>query len=77
MTCDELLARLDDFLDRHLSPQELEAAERHLDVCVSCLEKVRFERALLNGIRSRLRRISLPPDLLTLIRLRLSLACGD
>ncbi|HKT60439.1 MAG TPA: zf-HC2 domain-containing protein [Gemmatimonadales bacterium] len=77
MTCDELLARLDDFVDRNLSPKELDEAERHLEVCVTCLEKVRFERALLDGIRKRLRRIALPPDLLTLIRLRLCLACGD
>jgi hypothetical protein len=76
VTCDELLARLDDYLDRNLSPQELGEAERHLDDCVACLQTYRFQRALLNGIRSRLRRISLPPHLLASIKLRLDEARG-
>ena len=76
MTCDELLARLDDYLDRNLSPQELGEVESHLDDCVGCLQRYRFQRALLNGIRARLRRISLPPHLSASIKLRLDQARG-
>lgn len=76
MTCDELLARLDDYLDRNLSPHELGEVEGHLDDCLACLQRYRFQRGLLIGIRSRLRRIALPPHLLSSIRLRLEEARG-
>ncbi len=71
MTCDETLGRLDDYLDRNLSPDEVGEVEQHLDYCLACLQAYRFERALLDGLRSRLRRISLPPGLMASIRLRI------
>jgi anti-sigma factor (TIGR02949 family) len=77
VTCDELLGRLDDYLDRNLSPEELNGVEEHLENCLACLQKYRFEQALLHGIRSRLRRISVPPHLMTSIRLRLNSVRGD
>ncbi len=74
MTCEEVLGRLDDYLDRNLSPEEVRRVDEHLDECLSCLRKYRFERALLDGIRSRLRRTSLPPQLMASIKLRLDAA---
>ena len=74
MTCDEVLSRLDDYLDRNLSSEEVRLVDQHLDECLRCLQKYRFERSLLDGIRSRLRRISLPPHLLASIKLRLDAA---
>ena len=74
MTCDEVLGRLDDYLDRNLSPEEVRRVDEHLDECLSCLRKYRFERSLLEGIRSRLRRIGLPPHLLASVKLRLDAA---
>jgi anti-sigma factor (TIGR02949 family) len=64
VTCDEVLARLDDYLDRNLSPDEVREVDQHLDKCLACLLKCRFEQSLLAGLRSRLRRIDLPPHLL-------------
>jgi len=74
VTCDEVLSRLDDYLDRNLSSEEVRLVDQHLDECLRCLQKYRFERSLLDGIRSRLRRISLPPHLLASIKLRLDAA---
>jgi anti-sigma factor (TIGR02949 family) len=74
VTCDEVLGRLDDYLDRNLSTEEIRRVDEHLDECLSCLQKYRFEKALLDGIRTRLRRISLPPQLMASITLRLNAA---
>jgi anti-sigma factor (TIGR02949 family) len=74
VTCDEVLGKLDEYLDRNLSTEEVRQVNDHLTACLGCLEKYRFEHALLAGIRSRLRRISLPPHLLASIRLRLDSA---
>jgi len=74
VTCDEVLGRLDDYLDRNLSHAEVGRVHEHLEECLSCLQRYRFERSLLEGIRSRLRRISLPPHLLASIKLRLDAA---
>lgn len=71
LTCREMVARLDDYVDRHLDPEELRRVEAHLADCVACAHEYRFEMGLLEGIRCRLRRIALPPDLLETIRTRL------
>jgi anti-sigma factor (TIGR02949 family) len=70
-SCDETLRRLDDFVDRALRPEELARVEEHLADCVACAEAVHFERALIAGIRARLRRIALPAGLLESIHTRL------
>jgi anti-sigma factor (TIGR02949 family) len=74
VTCDEVLGRLDEYLDRNLSTEEVRRVDQHLDECLSCLQKYRFEKSLLDGIRSRLRRITLPPQLLASLKLRLDAA---
>lgn len=74
MTCAEVLDRLDDYLDRNLATEEVRRVYQHLDECLSCVRKYRFEQSLLEGIRSRLRRISLPPHLMASIKLRLDAA---
>jgi anti-sigma factor (TIGR02949 family) len=74
VTCDEVLGRLDDYLDRNLSTEEVRRVDEHLDECLGCLQKYRFEKALLDGIRTRLRRISVPPQLMASIRFRLNAA---
>jgi anti-sigma factor (TIGR02949 family) len=61
--CFEALQRLEDYLDRELSPRDLEIVEAHLAICATCAREFAFEESLLAGIRSRLRNTTLPDDL--------------
>jgi hypothetical protein len=72
--CDEVLGRLDDYLDRNLSSEEVRLVDQQLDECLRWLQKYRFERSLLDGIRSRLRQIRLPPHMIASLELRLDAA---
>ena len=71
MTCEAILARLDDYIDRELSPEDMRMVERHIEACLRCADRYRFEISLIQEIRSRLRRIRLPGDLVARIKLRL------
>ena len=75
-TCDEALRRLEDFLDRELSPEDLRKVQEHLDTCAPCASQFRFEASVLTGIRKRLQRTELPSDLMTRIRRMLDDAGG-
>jgi anti-sigma factor (TIGR02949 family) len=71
VACEAILRRLDDYIDRELSADEVLMVERHLEECLRCASQYRFEIRLIQDIRVRLRRIALPRDLMTRIRLRL------
>jgi anti-sigma factor (TIGR02949 family) len=75
-TCEEAFRRLDDFLDRRLSPGETKLVEDHLKICDACTREFAFEASVLSGIKQKLRRISAPPDLLDRILVRLSSSQG-
>ena len=75
-TCDEALRRLEDYLDAELSAGDLRKVHEHLDTCVPCTSQFKFEASVLQGIRRRLQRTDLPPDLLTRIRRMLDEASG-
>lgn len=62
-SCDEVLRRLDDFVDRALGSEEIRRVEEHLAECVACAEAARFESSLIAEIRARLRRIAVPAGL--------------
>ncbi len=62
-TCEEALRRLEDFLDRELSAEEMQRVQAHLDTCAACTSQFQFEEQLLDGLREKVRRISLPADL--------------
>jgi hypothetical protein len=66
-----MILRLDDFVDRTLSPADLELVEEHLLECVKCAGKFRFEASLIEALRDRLSRIEAPEGLLRTIRQRL------
>lgn len=72
-SCDEVLRRLDDFVDRALGFEEIRRVEAHLADCVACAEAVRFESSLIAGIRARLRRIAVPSGLRESIQIRLTI----
>lgn len=67
-TCDEALRRLEDYLDGELASHALRMVHEHLDTCASCTAQFQFEASLLKGIRQRLQRPDLPPDLVSRIR---------
>ena len=70
-SCSEMILRLDDYVDRTLSPAELELVEEHLIECIFCAEQFRFEVSLMDALRERLHRITVPADLMGRIRERL------
>jgi anti-sigma factor (TIGR02949 family) len=66
-TCEETFRRLDDYLDRRLSPEETRLIEEHLHVCEACSREFVFEASVIEGVREKLRRVAAPPDLLARI----------
>jgi anti-sigma factor (TIGR02949 family) len=69
--CGEVIRRLDEYVDRCLGPRERRQVEAHLAGCLDCAAKFRFETALVNAIRERLRRIDVPPHLFESVLRRL------
>lgn len=67
-TCEDVFRRLDDFLDRELSAEEMDMVQAHLDACAQCASEHRFERRLVDDVRSKLQRIRVPEALLARIR---------
>jgi len=61
--CAAALARLDDYLDRRLSPKERRLVEQHLAICTACTSKYRFETTFVTEVRRKLARIDVPPRL--------------
>lgn len=62
--CKETFRRLADYLDRELSPDELNCVERHLEMCEECAKEFQFEAALLTHLKAKARASALPEDLL-------------
>ncbi len=60
-SCAQVFARLDDYVDRELSADDLEQVQRHLEICAMCASEFRLEGLLLRTIRDKVRRIALPP----------------
>ncbi len=69
--CEEAFRRLDDFLDRRLTPEELRIMEEHLAVCDWCTREFAFEASVLHGVKRRLRQLDAPADLVSRILSRL------
>lgn len=66
-TCEEAFRRLDDYLDRQLSPEESRLIEEHLQVCAACSREFTFEAGVIKGVREKLPRVAAPEDLLARI----------
>jgi len=63
-TCEETIRRLDDYLDRELTPHEMQLVNEHLEICVMCASKYNFEARALERLRDKLSRIGVPADLM-------------
>lgn len=63
-TCEETFRRLNDYLDRELTSEEMKLVKEHLEVCEICTAEYAFEAGVLNEVRANLRRIAAPSDLM-------------
>ena len=64
LSCDEAIARLDDYLDRELSAEEMALVRAHIDTCAHCAEAFVFEQNVLEDLKGKLRRIDLPKSVI-------------
>ena len=71
--CKEAFERLDDYLDRELSAEEVAEVREHLEVCQVCASEFEFEAAVLSEIRRKLEHIDVPLEL----RVRVAAALRD
>lgn len=71
-TCEDAFRRLDDYLDRFLTDDERRKVEEHLQACEACAREFRFEAAVIDDVRHKLKRIMAPADLLERITHRLN-----
>lgn len=46
LTCEEVIGKLLEYLDRELDPVTQREIERHLEVCRGCFTRAEFERRL-------------------------------
>ncbi|HEX9893913.1 MAG TPA: zf-HC2 domain-containing protein [Gemmatimonadales bacterium] len=68
LTCGEVFQRLDDFLDRELGPEDMRLVREHLDICLACAAEHRFERGILDGVKEKVRRLSIPEELIARVQ---------
>jgi anti-sigma factor (TIGR02949 family) len=71
-TCEEVFARLDDYLDRELTAEEMRLVREHMETCAACASEYRFESGIIEGVREKLRRLAVPEDLMARISARLA-----
>lgn len=76
MTCESAFRRLDDYLDRQLSQDEMRLVEEHLHICDACTREFTFEASVLAGVRKKLQSITAPPELLARIAAQLKASQG-
>jgi anti-sigma factor (TIGR02949 family) len=62
-SCREAFEKLEDFLDRELTTEELSRVEAHLCACVECAEAYRFEGRVLECVKAKVGKMKLPKDL--------------
>lgn len=54
MTCEEVIDRLMEFLDRELDPATEREIARHMETCRACFSRAEFERRLRSRVRQTL-----------------------
>lgn len=62
-TCEQVFRRLDDYLDRELTPEETELVRQHLEICAACAAEHQFQASVIQQVRSRLQRVPAPEGL--------------
>jgi anti-sigma factor (TIGR02949 family) len=77
LTCEEVFRRLDDYVDRELSTDEIKLVEEHLALCAHCAAEYRFEQSFITDVRDKVQRITCPSDLMANISRTLSGVTGE
>ena len=62
-SCREAFSRVDDYVDRELTPEETARVREHLETCEMCAREFAFEAFVLEKTRAKLARIDVPEDL--------------
>lgn len=62
ISCEDALARLWEFLDRELPPEEEAAVRKHLEICGLCYPKYDFQRAYFQYTRRIRARAGVSPE---------------
>ena len=62
--CEETYRRMQDYLDRELSPVEMALVTEHLNGCGMCAEEFEFESKVLRKIGRTLVETEIPHDLI-------------
>lgn len=62
LTCEEAFRRLNDYVDRALSEEEMRIVEQHLETCARCATEYCFESTLVDEMRAKLQRIAVPEE---------------
>ena len=65
--CEEAFRRLNDYLDRRLTPEEARILEEHLAICAWCAREFNFETSVLHGLKRKMRQLDAPAGLLSRI----------
>lgn len=76
-TCEEVVRRLDDYVDRELSAREMQLMLEHIETCAACAHEYAFSMATLRTLKAKLRRIDVPHDLMAQVALRLAEAAAE
>ena len=71
-SCEEMLRRLDDYLDRELTRAELGLVEEHLQDCEACAREFGFEASVVRAVRAKLRDVQVPETLLGRVSMALA-----
>ncbi len=74
LNCRETFRKLDDYVDRELTPEEQQAVAAHLEDCAKCATEFAMEREMLEALKAKLRRIAAPQGLMEKIAARLGTA---
>ena len=75
-SCQEAFEKLDDYLCRELTPEDIQRLQDHLLECIHCAEAYKFEGKMLECVKRKIEMIALPPDLAERVRAALD-QCED
>jgi len=70
--CEVAFRRLDDYVDRELTADEMALVRKHLEVCALCSAEFAFEAGLIRDLKTKLQRIDIPADVRTRVATRLT-----
>lgn len=66
--CQAVFQRLDDYLDRELTADEMMQVRAHLDLCEVCAREHRFEATVIAAVRAKLGQVRAPQALIDRVR---------